>query len=140
MVLIIHQCSQVSMKPTYFQRFFMFRVVPCSQISLDVHRCLIVSIRWILEIAKTGVLCLYQLSPFLDILSPQSLSFKVLWAMYSYAYQLSFFSRFISSVAVDSSLISFSSSCLSPEVKAAPVFVSTAGKCSPASSRTISFR
>ena len=72
------------MKPTYFQRFFMFRVVPCSQISLDVHRCLIVSIRWILEISKTGVFCPYQLSPFLDILSPQSLSFKVLWAMYSY--------------------------------------------------------
>ncbi len=108
--------------------------------SLDAHRCLIVSIRWILEIAKTGVLCPYQLSPFLDILSPQSLSFKVLWAMYSYAYQLSFFSRFISSVAVDSSLISFSSSCLSPAVRADPVFVSTAGKCSPVSSRTISFR
>ena len=140
MVLIIHQCSQVFMKPTYFQRFFMFRVVPCSQISLDVHRCLIVSIRWILEIAKTGVLCPYQLAPFLDILSPQILTFKVLWAMYSYAFQLSFFSRFISSVAVDSSLISFSSSCLSPAVRASPVFVSAAGKCSPVSSRTISFR
>lgn len=140
MVTIIHQCSHVFMKPTYFQRFFMFRVVLCSQISLDVHRCLIVSIRWILEISKNGVLCPYQLSPFLDVLSPQSFSFKVLWAMYSYAYQLSFFSRFISSIAVDSSLISFSSSCLSPEVKAAPVFVSTAGKFSPVSSRTIPFR
>ena len=140
MVLIIHQCSQVFMKPAYFQWLFVFRVVLCSQISLDVHRCLIVSIRRILEISKTGVLCPYQLSPFLDILSPQSLSYKVLWAMYSYAFQLSFFNRFISSVAVDSSLISFSSSCLSPAVRASPVFVSTAGKCSPVSSRTISFR